>query len=123
MLHTLLVEGMKQYMSGNIRGETGPWRTVSSKGSLIDFAVFGTGEWNAHMLKLVNGFNGLPNKPFNYILISQSLQPLFRGGGVFRKGLWGTRVTRPTAWSTYPEMEDGSQQASDHAAVFVDLDL
>lgn len=57
----------------------------------------------------------------DYILISQSLVPFFTGGGVFRKGLWGTRVTRPTAWETYTEIENGNQQASDHAAVFVEL--
>ena len=65
---------------------------------------------------------GLRNR-LDYILLSQSLVPAFTGGGVFRDGLWGTRVTRPTQWSTYPEMTNSSEQASDHAAVFVDLDI
>ncbi|MHC4570894.1 MAG: endonuclease/exonuclease/phosphatase family protein [Planctomycetota bacterium] len=65
---------------------------------------------------------GLRNR-LDYILISQSLQPSFTGGGVFREGLWGTRVTRPTNWATYPDMTQSSGQASDHAAVFVDLDI
>ncbi|MGH9254514.1 MAG: endonuclease/exonuclease/phosphatase family protein [Vicinamibacterales bacterium] len=65
---------------------------------------------------------GLRNR-FDYILISQSLMPLFTGGGVFRKGLWGDRVTRPTAWETYPEIDNASEQASDHGAVFVDLTI
>jgi hypothetical protein len=43
------------------------------------------------------------------------------GLGVFRKGLWGTRKTRPTDWDIYPEMTNGTEQAADHAAVFVDL--
>ena len=60
---------------------------------------------------------------FDYILISQSLQPNFTGGGVFREGLWGSRVTRPTAWSTYPDITKSSEQASDHAVVFVDLNI
>ncbi|MEX0786369.1 MAG: endonuclease/exonuclease/phosphatase family protein [Dehalococcoidia bacterium] len=59
----------------------------------------------------------------DYILISHSLAPHFDKGGIFRKGLWGTRKTRPTAWDTYPDMADSSQQASDHAAVFVDLNI
>jgi endonuclease/exonuclease/phosphatase family metal-dependent hydrolase len=59
----------------------------------------------------------------DYILISESLVPSFTGGGVFRMGLWGTRVTRPTAWETYAEIENGNQQASDHAAVFIDLNV
>lgn len=60
---------------------------------------------------------------FDYILLSQSLRPAFMGGEVFRKGLWGGRATRPTNWDTYAEIQTGTQQASDHAAVYVDLDL
>jgi endonuclease/exonuclease/phosphatase family metal-dependent hydrolase len=65
---------------------------------------------------------GLRNR-FDYILISKSLQPRFTGGGVFREGLWGTRVNRPTNWATYPDMMQPSEQASDHAVVFVDLNI
>ena len=65
---------------------------------------------------------GLSNR-LDYIFVSQSLQPHVTGGGVFRKGLWGNRQTRPTAWETYPEMTDSSEQASDHAAVFLDLNI
>jgi endonuclease/exonuclease/phosphatase family metal-dependent hydrolase len=65
---------------------------------------------------------GLRNR-FDYILISQSLLPNFTGGGVFRNGLWGSRVTRPTLWTTYPDITKSSEQASDHAAVFVDLNI
>jgi hypothetical protein len=32
-------------------------------------------------------------------------------------------VTRPTAWDTYPDMTNQTEQASDHAAVFVDLNI
>jgi len=65
---------------------------------------------------------GLRNR-LDYILISHSLLPNFTGGGVFRNGLWGSRVTRPTAWITYPDITKSSEQASDHAAVFVDLNI
>jgi hypothetical protein len=65
---------------------------------------------------------GIRNR-LDYILISQSLQALFAGGGVFRKGLWGSRVTRPTAWETYLDMTESAHGASDHAAVFIDLNL
>jgi len=65
---------------------------------------------------------GLSNR-LDYIFISQSLQPLFAGGALFRKGLWGGRVTRPTDWETYPEMTKSVEQASDHAAVFVELNI
>ncbi len=60
----------------------------------------------------------------DYILLSPDLVPKVAGGAVFRKGLWGsTRKTRPTAWETYPEMTVGNEQASDHAAIYVDLNL
>lgn len=59
----------------------------------------------------------------DYVLLSRSLEPAFLGGRVFRKGVWGDRVTRPTAWETYLEMTESVHQASDHAAVVVELDL
>jgi endonuclease/exonuclease/phosphatase family metal-dependent hydrolase len=65
---------------------------------------------------------GLRNR-LDYIFLSNSLQPFFTGGGLFRKGLWGDRVTRPTAWDTYPEITKSSEQASDHAAVYVELNI
>jgi hypothetical protein len=65
---------------------------------------------------------GLRNR-LDYILISRSLVDALSGGTIFRKGLWGTRKTRPTAWTTYPDMQSGDQQASDHAAVYIDLNI
>ena len=65
---------------------------------------------------------GLRNR-LDYMLISQSLVPNFTGGGVFRKGLWGSRMTRPTNWATYGDMTKSLEQASDHAAVFIDLNI
>jgi endonuclease/exonuclease/phosphatase family metal-dependent hydrolase len=62
-------------------------------------------------------------KRLDYIFISRSLQDNFTGGKVFRKGLWGSRKTRPTAWETYAEMKDSTEQASDHAALYIDLDI
>lgn len=65
---------------------------------------------------------GIRNR-LDYVLVSRSLQPKFSQGHLFRKGLWGTRETRPTAWETYEEMENHNQQASDHAAVVVEFEL
>lgn len=65
---------------------------------------------------------GIRNR-LDYIFLTKNLVPAVTGGGLFRKGLWGTRKTRPTAWDTYSDMADGHEQASDHAAVFIDLNL
>jgi hypothetical protein len=59
----------------------------------------------------------------DYIFVSTHLQPKFAGGAVFRKGVWGDRATRPTAWETYAEVTKTVEQASDHSLVFVDLNV
>lgn len=65
---------------------------------------------------------GLGNR-LDYVFLSLSLLPSYQGGGLFRTGLWGSRITRPDAWATYPEMTSSSHQASDHAAIYVDLEV
>lgn len=65
---------------------------------------------------------GIRNR-LDYLLVSKSLRPRFVSGHLFRKGLWGSRTTRPVDWDTYQEMESAAHQASDHAAVVVELDL
>ena len=65
---------------------------------------------------------GIRNR-LDYVFISQSLESAFHTGGIFRTGLWGTRQSRPTNWVTYPDMTRSEEQASDHAAVFIELNL
>jgi hypothetical protein len=65
---------------------------------------------------------GIRNR-LDYIFVTRDLAPLVTAGGLVRTGLWGTRKTRPTDWATYPDMAGHDQQASDHAAVFIDLTL
>ena len=61
----------------------------------------------------------------DYILFSPELAAKVTGGGVFRKGLWGAPANKnpPQLWSVYPELTAAKHGASDHAAVWVDLDL
>jgi endonuclease/exonuclease/phosphatase family metal-dependent hydrolase len=61
----------------------------------------------------------------DYILLSPELSERVSDGGVFRKGLWGNpkNVNPPTRWSVYPEITASRHAASDHAMVWVDLDL
>jgi endonuclease/exonuclease/phosphatase family metal-dependent hydrolase len=59
----------------------------------------------------------------DYIFLSKSLANKVTGGGLFRMGLWGGRVSRPDKWDTYPEMNGQHQQASDHACVWVEVDV
>lgn len=62
----------------------------------------------------------------DYILLSPALQARLRGSGLFRKGMWPG--VRPPKWETYPEIDPRQggkphQAASDHAAVFADIDF
>ena len=61
----------------------------------------------------------------DYLLLSPELAERVTDGGVFRKGLWGNpkNVNPPTRWSVYPEITASRHAASDHAMVWVDLDL
>ena len=46
-------------------------------------------------------------------------------GGVFRKGVWGraTNLKAPTGWEIFPEITESKEAASDHAAVWIDIEL
>jgi endonuclease/exonuclease/phosphatase family metal-dependent hydrolase len=61
----------------------------------------------------------------DYILLSPELAGAFTAGEIFRKGLWGTPTNKnpPTAWTAFPEITMAVHGASDHAAVWVELDL
>jgi exonuclease III len=61
----------------------------------------------------------------DYILLSEELAGTVTGGGIFSKGLWGDpdNVNPPQAWEIYSEITASVHAASDHAAVWVDLDL
>lgn len=62
---------------------------------------------------------------FDHILVSRALAPHVTGGGIERHGLWGAATNKnpPTMWETYPEITEPQQAASDHAAIYIDVDL
>jgi endonuclease/exonuclease/phosphatase family metal-dependent hydrolase len=58
----------------------------------------------------------------DYILLSPALFERVTGGAVFRKGVYrGPRTRNP--WETYPTLTAPVHEASDHAALYADLDL
>ena len=61
----------------------------------------------------------------DYIFLSPELAARVTRGGVFRRGLWGrsTNKNPPEDWEIYPEITESVHAASDHAAVWVDLDF
>lgn len=66
------------------------------------------------------GLGNAANK-IDYLFLSPALAERARGGGVFRKGVWAG--SRPKRWETYPEVTRPEEAASDHAAIWVDLDV
>jgi endonuclease/exonuclease/phosphatase family metal-dependent hydrolase len=62
---------------------------------------------------------------FDYILVSRDLAARVVSGGIERHGLWGgpTNVNPPTQWALYPGIGSREQAASDHAAIFVDIEI
>jgi endonuclease/exonuclease/phosphatase family metal-dependent hydrolase len=65
--------------------------------------------------------NGTKSQKFDYILLSPALFARVQSGGVWRKGVWGGK--NGTLWEHYPQMKRKLDQASDHAAIYADLDL
>lgn len=61
----------------------------------------------------------------DYIFMSPDLARCVKRGGVFRTGLWGrsTNINPPADWDIYPEISASKHAASDHAAIWVDVDL
>lgn len=67
---------------------------------------------------------GIRNR-LDYIFVSRDLAALVVGGGIERHGLWGgpTNVNPPSQWEIYPEITGPEHAASDHAAIYVDLNI
>jgi endonuclease/exonuclease/phosphatase family metal-dependent hydrolase len=61
----------------------------------------------------------------DYIFLSPELAARVTRGGIFRRGLWGrpTNKNPPSDWEIYDDITESIHAASDHAAVWVDLDF
>lgn len=66
------------------------------------------------------GSGGARNK-IDYLLLSPELMMRVSRGGIFRKGVWPG--VRPQKWEKYEEMEEPVHAASDHAAIWADIDI
>lgn len=58
---------------------------------------------------------------FDYILLSPELFKLLRSGGICRLGMWAG--VRPKKWETFKEVVRPEDAASDHAAIWAEIDL
>lgn len=65
--------------------------------------------------------NGTASNKIDYILLSPELFARAKGGGIFRMGLWGGK--NGTLFPHYPEINKASEAASDHAAIWAEIDV
>ena len=65
--------------------------------------------------------NGTKSNKIDYVLLSPALFAKVTGGAVFRKGVWGGK--HGTLFPHYETMTNASQAASDHAAIYADIDI
>lgn len=65
--------------------------------------------------------NGSASQKIDYVLLSPALFARVVGGAVFRMGVWGG--VNGTLFPHYPTMTAAVHAASDHAAIYADLDL
>jgi endonuclease/exonuclease/phosphatase family metal-dependent hydrolase len=65
--------------------------------------------------------NGTKGTKIDYILLSPALFDRVTGGAIFRTGVWGGK--NGTLWQHYPTMTKQVEQASDHAAIYADINI
>ncbi len=65
--------------------------------------------------------NGAASNKIDYILLSPALFAAATGGGYNRTGVWGG--VNGDLFPHLPEVTKASEAASDHAAVFADLNV
>jgi len=70
-----------------------------------------------------SGTYGLCNavNKIDYIFLSPALYKRVKKGGVFRTGMWPGK--KPKRWDCYAEVTRPEEAASDHAAVWADIDI
>ena len=65
--------------------------------------------------------NCTASNKIDYLLLSPELFARVQDGEVFKKGVWGG--TNGDFWEIYPEMERSIHAASDHAAIWAEIDV
>jgi endonuclease/exonuclease/phosphatase family metal-dependent hydrolase len=65
--------------------------------------------------------NGTARQKIDYLLLSPALFAKVKGGGIFRKGVWGGK--NGTLFPHYATITSPIEAASDHAAIYADINL
>jgi hypothetical protein len=62
-----------------------------------------------------------PEQKFDYLLLSPALFARMTGGGYHRLGMWAG--SKPAIWPMFPELTCAHEAASNHAAIWAELDV
>jgi endonuclease/exonuclease/phosphatase family metal-dependent hydrolase len=65
--------------------------------------------------------NGTKSQKIDYVLLSPTLYSKVTGGAIFRLGVWGG--ANGTLFPHYPTITRKVEQASDHAAIYADINI
>jgi endonuclease/exonuclease/phosphatase family metal-dependent hydrolase len=65
--------------------------------------------------------NGTKDQKIDYILVSPQLANRLRPGGIELRGVWGGKNV--DLFPHFPQIKTAKDAASDHAALWVDLDI
>jgi len=84
-----------------------PLRDVSTHAAFVDGGFPGT-----------FGTQGAANR-IDYLLLSPALMERVTGGGIFREGVFSAS----RRWPVFPTITRKAEQASDHAAIWAEIDL
>ncbi|TWG94950.1 putative extracellular nuclease [Mesorhizobium sp. J18] len=118
---TLLAEGYENIAvigDFNDTPDSNPLKPLLADSDLKDafeHPAFDDGGWP--------GTYGLCNASdkIDYLLLSPGLFERVERGGVFRRGMWPG--SRPVRWEVYGELKRKQDAGSDHAAIWVDIDI
>ncbi len=90
--------------------------------------ISGHAKFTEFEFKANNGHRGIgthglgnDNSKIDYLLLSPALFAKVTKGGIFRKGVWPG--SQPPRWEVYPELTKKQHAASDHHAIWADIEI
>ncbi|WP_310529016.1 endonuclease/exonuclease/phosphatase family protein [Nocardioides sp.] len=121
-----IYEGLRAEGIENIAvvGDLNDWSGGGSLDALLedtdltDISAHPDFEWNG---RLGTWRGGNEKDKIDYVLLSPALFALATGGGVFRMGVYRGPGTRD-AWEVYDTLTRDVDEASDHAAIYADIE-
>lgn len=93
-------------------------RPLFQRTGLRDISEHENFDWD-HRLGTYRGVN--EKGKIDYVLLTPELFAKATGGGIFRKGVWRGPRTK-NRWDVYETMTNEVHAASDHAAIYADID-